>query len=199
MIAARIPVANLAAANASLEGQGFGPRNFSVPVYTGAVPQFAALHAWGSNLGPFYAAVKALPGVVWSEAAGEPQTRVDAVLAGIQAKWAGSAQPLTGVVTPGLYVDAQGVFWWVIQQYDTAVFPDPTLLPALIRRARVPGAVQPWVQPLDANDAYWLVNPFTGAPDRVTHNGQTWRVSQQSAAGGINTFEPGVFGWVIDG
>lgn len=41
-----IPVASLIAANAALESQGFGPRNFSVPAYGGTGVTHAALHAW---------------------------------------------------------------------------------------------------------------------------------------------------------
>lgn len=196
MIVARIPVANLAAANAALEAQGYGPGNFTIPVYTGAAPTHAVLYARGSNLTDFYSAVKALPNVVWSDVDGAPRDVVDAILADIQGKWAGTAQPLTGIVTPGLYrtEGIDGEFWWVIQQYDTAIWPDPAVVPALVRRARTPGAVQPWTQPLDQFDAYKLVNPFTGEPDRVTHNGQTWQVTQADGSGN-NVWEPGVFGW----
>ena len=35
------------------------------------------------------------------------------------------AKPLTGTVTPGLYKDADGVLWWVIQSYNTATYPEP--------------------------------------------------------------------------
>jgi len=194
MIAAMIPVADAAAANATLEAAGFGPRNFAVPVYTTrAEPTHAALHAWGSNLGDFYAAVKALPNVVWSEAEGGPTDRVNAAVAGVSGKWQG--QPLEGQITAGnLYTDADGGLWWAIQNYDANIWPDPTAIPALIRRARVPGTVQPWVQPIDQFDAYKLVNPFTGEPDQVTHSGQTWRVVQADGAGN-NVWEPGVFGW----
>lgn len=45
--------------------------------------------------------------------------------------------------------------------------------------------VQPWVQPTGAHDAY-----NTG--DWVTHNGQTWESTVDA-----NTWEPGVFGWVV--
>lgn len=45
-IVAIVPVANLAAANASLQAQGFGPGNFSVPAYGATGATHAALHAW---------------------------------------------------------------------------------------------------------------------------------------------------------
>jgi len=194
--AAMIPLADMASANSTLEAAGYGPRNFSVPVYTTrAEPTHATLHAWGANLVDFYAAVKAFTNVEWSEATGTPQDRVSAALAGISGKW--QPQALEGQITAGnLYADADGGLWWCIQSYDTTTFPDPTAIPALIRRARVPGTVQPWVQPIDQFDAYKLVNPFTGEPDQVTHNGQTWRVIQADGAGN-NVWEPGVFGWEV--
>jgi hypothetical protein len=195
-ISATIPVANLAAANAALDAQGFGPSNFSVPVYTGPAPTHATLHAWTDAA--FEAAVKALPNVTWSDADGTPFERVEAAIP-VNSGWGGNAPELTGTVTPGLYRRTVGdtqQLWWVIQSYNTAIWPDPTVIPALIRRARVPGEVAPWVQPLDQFDAYKLVNPFTGEPDSVTHNGQTWRVSQADGAGN-NVWQPGVFGWVV--
>jgi hypothetical protein len=51
-----------------------------------------------------------------------------------------------------------------------------------------PNAIQPWVQPTGAHDAYPM-----GA--KVTHNGQTWENTGSAA----NVWEPGVFGWVIIG
>ena len=47
-------------------------------------------------------------------------------------------------------------------------------------------AIEPWVQPTGAQDAYPL-----GA--QVTHNGQTWENNGSDA----NVWEPGVFGWVV--
>jgi hypothetical protein len=189
-ISATIPVANLAAANAALEEAGFGPSNFSVPVYTGPAPTHATLHAWTDAA--FEAALKALPNVVWSSIDGTPFERVEAAIP-VNSGWGGNAPELTGTVTPGLYRRGEEL-WWVIQSYNTATWPDPTVIPALIRRARVPGEIQPWAQPLDQFDAYKLVNPFTGQPDSVTHNGQTWRVTQADGAGN-NVWQPGVFGW----
>jgi len=192
-ISARVTIDQMDAVNAALEAAGFGPRNFGVEVYTtSAGPTHATLHAW-EPLG-FADAVKGITGVSWSETTGNPKDRVNDVLTAIQGQWAGNALPLEGLVNPGLHVDDDGAYWLVIQQYDTAIWPDPTAVPALVRRAMVPGEIAPWVQPLDQFGAYKLVNPFTGEPDRVTHNGQTWEVTQADGAGN-NVFEPGVFGW----
>jgi hypothetical protein len=195
MISAAIPVSDLTSANATLAEAGYGARNFSVPVYAnGPSAAYAIMHAWGPTA--FIDAVKALPNVIWSEAAGVSTDRVNDVLSGVNGKWSGNAISLSGVVSPGLHVDSDGVLWWVIQQYDTAIWSNPVDVPALVRRARVPGDVAPWVQPIDQFDAYKLVNPFTGQPDQVTHNGQTWVVTQADGAGN-NVWEPGVFGWTV--
>ncbi|HEY7824525.1 MAG TPA: hypothetical protein VIG24_16910 [Acidimicrobiia bacterium] len=192
-IAARIPVADMAAANEALEAAGYGPRNFSIALYTGGpAPTYAVLHASANEA--FASVIKALPNVVWSEVEGEPQDRVKAALAGLSDKWGGDAPMLKGRVTPGLHRDAGGGLWWVIQPYNTAVWSTPANIPALIRRARVPGEAAPWVQPLDQFDAYKLTNPFTGEPDRVTHNGSTWEVTQADGSGN-NVWAPGAFGW----
>lgn len=193
-----IPVANLAAANATLAGTvqnptGFGPNNFSVPSYsTGANPSFASLHLWDNPA--FETAVKAIPNVTWEQSEGDPVARTQALMTSKGSKWGNNAPLLTGTVSPGLYKDSAGKLWWVIQSYNTATYPDPTVIPALIRPARVPGQVSEWIQPLDQYDAYLLVNPFTAKPDQVTHNGNTWKVTQADGSGN-NIWEPGVYGW----
>ena len=190
---ASIPVAQMQAANATLEAQGFGPNNFSVPAYAGPSPKLALLHCWHSTV--FEAAVAAIPGVVIQQELADPIATTTAVANTANTDWSKEAKPLTGTVTPGLHQDADGVLWWVIQSYNTATYPNPTIIPALIRRAKIPGEALPWVQPLDQFDAYKLVNPFTHAGDLCTHNGFTWQVSQADGAGN-NVWEPGVFGWV---
>ena len=190
---ASIPVAQMQAANATLESQGFGPNNFSVPAYAGPSPSHALLHCWHSPV--FEVAVAAIPGVVIQQGLADPVATTTAVANTANTDWSNEAKPLTGTVTPGLYRDADDVLWWVIQSYDTAIWSDPTIIPALIRRAKIPGEALPWAQPLDQFDAYKLVNPFTGTGDLCTHNGFTWKVVQADGAGN-NVWEPGVFGWV---
>ena len=88
-----------------------------------------------------------------------------------------------------------GSVYSVIQPHDRSVYGgDPAQYPALIVRVRDPSVVEPWQQPTTQYNAYRLVNPFTGAPDRAEHNGKTWEVSQGDAAGN-NVWEPGAFGW----
>lgn len=187
-----VQVALMQAANPTLEAAGFGPNNFSVPGYSsGVLPTFATFHAWDDPV--FEAAVSAISGVTISRG-NDPFAVVAAALTTQSAKWGSNAPLLTGTVTPGLYKDSADTLWWVIQSYNTSTYPDPTIIPALIRRARIPGEAQPWVQPIDQYDAYKLVNPFTGTGELSTHNGKTWRVTQADGSGN-NVWAPGVFGW----
>lgn len=195
---ASIPAANMQAANDLLNNtaqtpgvKSYGPNNFSVPAYAGPSPSVALLHAWGDP--EFEAAVAAIPNVTITQGT-DPVAMTTAAATAKGATWGSDAQPLTGTVTPGLYVDTEGVLWWVIQSYDTAVYPNPILIPALIRVAKVPGESLPWQQPIDQYDAYKLVNPFTGEGDFSIHNGRKWQVTQADGSGN-NIWEPGVFGW----
>jgi hypothetical protein len=189
---ASIPVASMVAANTSLAALGFGPNNFSVPTYTDKdVPTYAILHSWGHAA--FEAAVAAISGVVITAEGADQLATAKAAATTVGGAFAASAKPLTGTVTPGLYVDSVGKLWWVIQSYNTAIWTDPTIIPALIVPARTPGVAVPWYQTFAA-DAFKLVNPFTGTGDICTHNGKTWRVTQADGSGN-NVWEPGVFGW----
>ena len=206
---ASVPTHLMAATNDALELLGHGPNNFSVPAYAGPTASFALLHAWGDPV--FQANVAAQPGVVIQEGipvpppkpGDPPSTNEDpiamtsAVAATAGTEWGGDALPLTGVVTPGLYLNGT-VLWYVIQTYDTATWPDPAVVPALVRMAKIPGQALPWVQPIDQFDAYKLVNPFTGAGDLSTDAGFQWYVTQADGAGN-NVWEPGVFGWTKNG
>lgn len=113
--------------------------------------------------------------------------------------WAASRPPLpsSGLINPGeIYIDG-GEMWRVIQQFDRGTFgATPGTYPALIRRLRNPRRLYSWSQPIDQYDAWRLVNPLTGAPDRCTFSGQTWEVTQADGAGN-NVWSPGVFGWAV--
>jgi hypothetical protein len=181
------------AANAELDAQGFGPTNFSIPAYDGARAGYATLHAWSDPA--FQAAVEAIDGVTVSDIDGTPRERVEACIASVSAtaSYGGNAPLLTGTVSPGLHRDGEGNLWWVIQGYNTGTYPDPDAIPALVRRARIPGQVTDWVQPIDQFDAYLLSDPFTGEPERVMHGGQEWVTERD-----LNVWEPGTSdsGWV---
>lgn len=189
-LCAIIPAANLQAANDALESQGFGPGNFSVASFTGAIATHAALHAWNNPV--FFVAVKALPGVAWEESEGDPVFRTKALIEAQGAQWGANAPPLTGEVIAGkLYRHTDDSLWWVIQPYNATTYPDPTTTPpALVRRARRPGVAEPWVQPIDQFDAYRLLDPFTGQPETCAHVGAEWATTVN-----YNVWEPGVYGW----
>ena len=197
-----IPVASIVSANnllnntAGTQGKpSHGPNCFSVPAYTGLTATHGALHAWNDPV--FEASVKAIPGVVWEVSNGDPITRTKALIEAQGAKWGAQAPqlPSTGTVTAGELYRYNSLLWSVIQTFSRTTYgADPSTYPALIRRIAEPGVVCEWWQPLDANDAPKLVNSFTGKPDRRTHNGSTWVVSQADGSGN-NVWEPGIFGW----
>lgn len=192
-LCAIIPAANLQAANDALEAAGFGPNNFSVVSFSNGRATHAAMHAW--NDPAFSAAVKALPGVAWEESEGDPVSRTKALIEAQGAQWGAHAPPLTGNVTANtLYRHTDDSLWWVIQGYDATVYADPTIIPALVKRARRPGSFEPWEQPLGAHDAYRLLDPFTGEEEVCSHTGKNWRTTVDS-----NVWEPGVYGWAAEG
>lgn len=189
-IFAILPIENVAAANAALEAQGFGPGNFYIPAYGSSGPTHGATHCWDSDA--FAAAVKALPGVVWDESNTEPLTGIDTLIAAQGAQWGANAPllPTEGNAIAGtLYAfERDGVreLWYCIQTFNRSTFgAPPETYPALIRRQRIPGEVLPWVQPIDQFDSYKLVNPFTGKADTALHGGRTWRTKVDN-----NVWEP---------
>lgn len=198
-LCAIIPVANLQAANDALEQAGYGPFNFSVPLYSSTGASYGGLHAAGDL--PFEAAIKAIAGVIWEESNGDPTTRFKALVEAQGVKWGANAPPLpsTGMVNAGeVYRTGdigESLLWYVIQSFDRGVFNlPPETYPALLARFAEPGVVCDWWQPLTQYDAPKLVNPFTGSADKRKHNGKVWIVAQADGAGN-NTWEPGVFGW----
>ena len=196
-----IPIASMAAANTTLETAGFGPRNFSVPAYTGAAVTHGALHSW--HIPAFEAAVQAIAGAVVEIGEGDPITRTQALIQAQGAKWGAQAPalPSSGTVTAGSLYRFEDLLWSVIQTFSRTTYSaHPSTYPALIRRIAEPGVICEWWQPLDQFDAPKLVNPFTGKPDQRTHAGKVWVVTQADGSGN-NTWQPGVFGWaeVVNG
>ena len=190
-----IPVANLLAANTTLAEVGHGSNNFSVPAYTGPGATHAALHPWSDPV--FEAADKALPGGVCESSEGDPITRTKALIEAQGAKWGAQAPqlPSSGTVTAGSLYQYNNQLWSVIQTFSRTTYSAaPDTYPALIRRVHVPGELEAWKQPLDQYDAYKLVNPFNGQPDRCTYGGFTWKVTQADGSGN-NVWQPGVYGW----
>lgn len=203
-IVAVCPASSLAAHNATLEAQGFGPGNFSVACTGSTVrPSHAGLHS--GNVPGFLAALQALPGIfVDTYDAGKPRERLEALLAGEGLRWLNGAPELPdrGTLTRfGLYrynrsgADEPEV-WMALSAFSRDTWGgDPRDLAAsIIRRVRRPGSIEPWQQPIDEFDAYQLINPFTGEGDKASHDGAIWQVSQADGSGN-NVWEPGAFGW----
>ena len=198
-LVAIIPVANLLSANSTLAGQGHGELCFSVPAYSNTGATHAALHAWDDPV--FAAHVKALPGVVTEESDGNPVARTEALISEQGAHWGDYAQslPTSGNALANTLYRFDESLWWCIQTFNRSTYSaHPDTYPALIRRIRVPGSVEPWRQPIDQYDAYKILSPFTGEPDKCTHNGQDWYVSAADGAGN-NVWEPGTYGWTVVG
>ena len=134
-LCAIVPVDHLKSANDALEAAGMGKGNFSVVSFSDGRATHAALHAWHDPA--FSAAVKAIAGVVWEESEGDPVFRTKALIEAQGAEWGANAPPLTGQVQVGkLYRHTDDSLWWVIQPYNADTYPDPTIIPALVRRAR---------------------------------------------------------------
>lgn len=197
-IVAIIPIALLLAANESLQQQGFGFPNFSVPVYTGASVTHGALHAWDDPV--FEAALAAITGVVMEISSGDPITRTLALIQAQGGQWGQQAPdlPVGGdypegnhpVVAGTMYRWTDGSMWLVSANHDRAVYGgDPDQYPAVIRRVRDPNVVGPWNEPMDSLDSYRLVNAFTGEPEECTYDDKTWVTSLD-----YNAFEPGTTG-----
>ena len=207
-----IPIANLGEVRALLDGQGFGPSNFSVPLYAAPGATHAGLHAWGPQ--SFRQALLDLAylGVTVHDnkqttgegeeaitVAQEPTESFITMATDAGAQWGAGADelPSEGMVTAGIIYRLEDDLWYVIQSFDRSTFgAHPSTYPALIRRVRNPYAVEDWTQPIDQYDAYKLMNPFTGAPDRAYHNGTLWQVTQGDAEG-LNVWVPGEFGWTV--
>lgn len=124
---------------------------------------------------------------------------VNAVFVRAMSEFSGAIMAIVGESLYRAVPADGGGLWTVIQAFDRAVFTNPLAdIPALVRKAKVPGLIEPWVQPIDQFDAYWTKNAFTGQPDRVTHNGRIWRSVVAEAT--PNVWAPGTAGiWADEG
>ena len=194
-ISAIVSIEHLAMVRQQLADQGFGPSNFSVPAYAGPGATHAALHCWDHPA--FRAALEAIPEVTVQESgAMNPTETTRKVITDAGAQWGADADelPSSGMVTAGTIYrlgDEEPELWYVIQSFSRTTYgAHPSTYPALIRRVRNPYAVEEWKKPLDQFDAYRLVNPFTGEPDRAFRDGIEYYVTQGDGAG-LNTNMPG--------
>lgn len=197
-IVAIVPASSAQAANDAIVAADpkHGPNNFFVLTWdnsNSSLPAFIGLHAWGGS--DLIAAIKAQPDVIWEDdQTGTPPERFRALVAGQNATWGGDAvdMPESGTVQPGLYRYGNEMRR-VIQAIDRDTYGgDPAQYQSLCRIARDPRRVLPWRQPIDGFDAYRKDTPW--GPERVTHNGDTWEVTDADD-GGNNVWVPGQFGW----
>jgi len=215
-ISAIVHVDNMLTVNQALDDAGHGAGNFSVPAYSAPGATHAALHCWDSPA--FLASLQAIPEVTILAGpvdTGEvdeegnpitvdldPQERTGKVVEDAGAQWAGDAAelPSEGMVEADtIYRYGEDEIWYCIQAFNRSTYGDhPSTYPALIRRVRNPNEQGEWRQPLDQFDAYYVVNPFTGEPDQVTHNGLDYYVTSGDAEG-LNVWEPGTqnSGWAL--
>jgi len=88
---------------------------------------------------------------------------------------------VNGVGDPQLYQ--------VLQDHTSAAEWTPDTAASLYKQIGVTEDGYPeWVQPLGDTDAYVL-------GDIVSHNGQLWICTEVN--GGVNAYEPGVWGWEV--
>lgn len=200
-LVAVVPVTNMAAANAAIFAANaeWGPSNFSIPAFSNGNPTHGCLHTWGPAA--LETAIKALAGVTFEQSAGDPATRLRALLATAGAQWGADAPalPSVGLTVAGRHYLDNSRLWLSLVAFDRTVWSGPPegLAASIIRRIRRPGEVLPWRQPIDQFDAYWTKNAFTGQPDRVTHNGRLWR---SIVADVPNVWPPGTAGiWADEG
>jgi len=68
----------------------------------------------------------------------------------------------------------------------------PNITPALWSKIEVTVGMEIWSQPTGGDGKYPYLDPKTSSPYRVSHKTNTWENTHQ---GGLNVWEPGVFGW----
>lgn len=81
-----------------------------------------------------------------------------------------------------------------IQSHNKQLNFNPVATPALWSEIIISdGGIEAWTQPIGGDGKYPYIDTLTGNPYIVTHNGNTWQNNHQ---GGLNVWEPGVFGWI---
>lgn len=82
-------------------------------------------------------------------------------------------------------VKYDGSLYKVVQAHTSQADWTPDVVPALFAEIAPPGVIAEWVQPTGAHDTYSL-------GEQVTYGGQTWESTVDN-----NSWEPGVYGWVV--
>ncbi len=181
-LSASIPITQAEAANAQLAQMGYGPNNFSVPLRPASSPAdtpatHVGFHCWVKDA--FFDAVKAIPGVVWTDDnTSVPNFQAHKTAQAYDPKDAQNWY--ANSVMKGDRRTDQGKTWESLIDYN--VWP-----PGVSGwREIVATGFPAWVQPTGAHDAYTL-------NAKVSHKGQNWNNTGSNA----NVWEPGVFGWVV--
>lgn len=83
-----------------------------------------------------------------------------------------------------------------IQAHQKQITYLPTITPALWSEIIIgSGGIEVWTQPTGGDGKYPYLDPLSGLPYKVTHNGSTW---VNSLTSGLNVWEPSVYGWTLD-
>ena len=85
------------------------------------------------------------------------------------------------------------VFYKCIQAHSKQSNWIPTSTPALWSEITLVGDIEQWSQPIGGDGRYPYLDPNTGQPYRVLHNGKTW---ENTVTHTLNVWQPGVFGWI---
>lgn len=169
-ISATIDVADMAAANADLEGLGYGVGNFSVPLGAADTAQLAGLHLGGRD-DKFLADLRGLAYASVDILSGDSSNNFSAATRGVgRPDTTETEYPARG----DIQLDGDGNEW--VSLVDDNVWPIP-----IGWRKNV--ANPEWIQPVGAIDAYPI-----GAT--VTYGG-----SEYTSTIGSNVWSPDVYGW----
>jgi hypothetical protein len=96
-------------------------------------------------------------------------------------------------ILPNVNGGFEVALFFLIQPHTPNETFTPETTPALWSRVIIgDGGIEVWTQPIGGDGKYPYIDPETGQPYKVMHNGDTWENNHQ---GGLNVWEPGVFGW----
>lgn len=92
------------------------------------------------------------------------------------------------IVSYGVNADGETQLYQVVQAHTSADYWLPDVTPSMYKAIGFDeGGYPVWTQPLGTTDAYKI-------GDIVSHNGKLW-ICTQGTGDGLNTWEPGVYGW----
>jgi len=80
----------------------------------------------------------------------------------------------------------------VIQSHTKLDNWHPLVVSNLFSEIKIVNGVEVWKQPIGGDGKYPYINPLTAKPYQVSHKDSLW---DNTHTGGLNVWEPGVFGW----